>query len=113
MASDFSPATVFVVDDDRGLLRLIQKALERGGFAVASAGSGSEAIAWLARHRADLMLLDLKLPDTEAKELINHLTEIRRAIPFLVITGQGDERVAVDMMKRGALDYLVKDSDFL
>src|SRR2546422_955545 len=53
------------------------------------------------------MLLDLKLQDIEGKELVNHLASIGRAVPFIIITGQGDERIAVDMMKRGALDYLV------
>jgi signal transduction histidine kinase len=59
------------------------------------------------------MLLDLKLPDIEGKALVDHLADIRRSVPFVVITGQGDERVAVEMMKRGALDYLVKDVHFL
>src|SRR5207249_2142904 len=70
-------------------------------------------ILWLSHRRADLMLLDLKLQDIEGKELINRLAEIHRSVPFIVITGQGDERVAVDMMKRGAMDYLVKDTSFL
>ncbi len=113
MATDPSPQTIFVVDDDQGLSRLIQKVLRREGFSTAAASSGQEALAWLAHHRADLMLLDLKLRDSEGQELVNRLAELRQRIPFIVITGQGDERVAVEMMKRGALDYLVKDVDFL
>ena len=105
--------TVLVVDDDPGLLRLVQKALQRDGFSVICAASGREAIDWLTRDRADLMLLDLKLQDIEGKVLVNRLAEIGRSVPFLIITGQGDERMAVEMMKRGALDYLVKDVDFL
>ena len=108
-----SPSTIFVVDDDRGLLRLIEKALKRAQFETTTAASGYDAIGWLMKNRADLMLLDLKLQDIEGKELINHLTESGRLLPFIIITGQGDERVAVDMMKRGALDYLVKDAHFL
>ena len=111
-----SPATqptVFVIDDDRGLLRLMEKALQREEISTATAGSGKDAMAWLGSHRADLMLLDLKLQDIDGKELINHLADINRAVPFIVITGQGDERVAVEMMKRGAVDYLVKDVNFL
>jgi signal transduction histidine kinase len=104
---------VFVVDDDRGLLRLIQKVLEREGLDSVCAASGKEALAWLSRERAELMLLDLKLHDIEGKDLVNRLTETRRSVPFIVITGQGDARVAVDMMKRGALDYVIKDADFL
>jgi signal transduction histidine kinase len=106
-------ATIFVVDDDTGLLRLVQKSLQREGFSTAGAASGSEAIEWLSKNRADLMLLDLKLQDMEGQQLVNHLATIQRSVPFIIITGQGDERVAVEMMKRGALDYLVKDVRFI
>lgn len=111
--SDPAPATVLIVDDDLGLLRLVERSLKREGFQTASCSSGQEAIAWVAKNKAALMLLDLKLQDIEGKELINHLTEIGRSVPFVIITGQGDERVAVEMMKRGALDYLVKDVNFI
>jgi signal transduction histidine kinase len=108
-----TPACILVVDDDVGLLRLVEKALKHEGFATATASSGSDAIAWLSEKTAALMLLDLKLPDIEGKELIGHLAGVERSVPFIIITGQGDERVAVDMMKRGALDYLVKDVQFI
>jgi PAS domain S-box-containing protein len=105
--------TIFIVDDDRGLLRLIEKALQREGFCTASAPSGRDALAWLSKNQADLLLLDLKLQDMEGKELVRRLSEILPPLPFVIITGQGDERVAVEMMKRGARDYLIKDVDFL
>ena len=108
-----NPSTILIVDDDRGLLRLLERALKRQGFVTATAGSGQEAIAWFAKDSADLMLLDLKLQDIEGKELVNHLASVGHSIPFIIMTGQGDERVAVDMMKRGALDYLVKDAQFI
>jgi PAS domain S-box-containing protein len=113
MTPGAQPARVLVVDDDRGLQRLIQRALAREGIAAATAVSGEEAITWLGRHRTELMLLDLKLQDVEGTELVGQLTHRRLCPPFIVITGQGDERVAVEMMKRGARDYLVKDADFL
>jgi PAS domain S-box-containing protein len=112
MADAPQPASILVVDDDRGLLRLVEKSLRREGHTVATADSGQEAIAWLEKNRPDLMLLDLKLQDIEGREVINHLAAVGREIPFIVITGQGDERVAVEMMKRGALDYVVKDVRF-
>ena len=107
------PETVLVVDDDHGLSRLIEKALRREGFATAQAGSGQQTMDWLRDHRADLMLLDLKLEDIEGQELVSRLSQTSSCPPFIIITGQGDERVAVEMMKRGARDYLVKDVDFL
>lgn len=104
---------ILVVDDDRGLARLMEKKLQREGFSTASAASFQEAVDWLADRQPDLMLLDLKLEDIGGQELIDHLMTEGRSIPFVIITGQGDERVAVAMMKRGAMDYLVKDVDFL
>ena len=108
-----SDATILIVDDDAGIVRLIEKTLRREGFQTASASSGHGALLWVDRHRADLMLLDLKLQDIEARELIDRLRQLPLMPPFVVITGQGDERVAVEMMKCGALDYLVKDAQFL
>jgi PAS domain S-box-containing protein len=108
-----SGRTILLVDDDRGLLRLIEKALQRENFATATAASGREAVRWLTKKNADLVLLDLKLPDMEGHEVIEQVAKSGRGVPFIIITGQGDERVAVEMMKRGAMDYLVKDAQFL
>ena len=99
------PPLVLIVDDDRGLVRLIEKALLREGFRTTCADSGREALRSLGEQPPALMLLDLKLPDVQATQLIEQLTQAGRCPPFIVITGQGDERVAVDMMKRGARDY--------
>ena len=102
-----------MVDDDRGLLRLAAKALERKGYVVATASTGAEAIALLRVNQPSLLLLDLKLEDLEAPQIISQLSDLGRLPPFLIITGRGDERVAVDMMKKGARDYLVKGVEFL
>ena len=105
-------ARILIVDDDSGLLRLLEKTLQREGHSIATASSGQEAEAWLAQNQGDLMLLDLKLADTGGQELVARLQAAGRLIPFVIITGQGDEKVAVEMMKSGALDYLVKDFRF-
>ncbi|MGA2554983.1 MAG: response regulator [Verrucomicrobiota bacterium] len=113
MSEDKPAGRLLIVDDDRGLLRLAARALEREGFAVATATSGAEAVAWLKTSQPDLLLLDLKLQDGDARQVIAELSDLKRLPPFLIITGQGDERVAVEMMKGGARDYLVKGADFL
>lgn len=113
MSATRAPFTILVVDDDPGLTRLIERELRREGYRTAAAGSGHQANAWLREHRADLLLLDLKLPDMEGPALIESMTSAGHPPSFIIITGQGDERVAVDMMKRGALDYLVKDVNFI
>lgn len=113
MACEVPVPTVFVVDDDPALARLLRKTLEKEGYRVATAASGAEAIVWLRENWTDLMVLDLTLPDMEGRDLVNHLAATGRSVPFIIITGQGDVRAAVEMMKRGALDYLVKNLQFI
>ncbi len=110
---DANRATVFIVDDDLGLLRLIEKSLRRERYSTATASSAREAMDWLGNNQPDLMLLDLKLEDAGGQEVIEQMARTGRSVPFIIITGQGDERVAVEMMKRGARDYLVKDANFI
>ncbi len=105
--------SILVVDDDRGLAQLIKRSLDREGLTALTVDSGEAALAWLDHNRPELMLLDLKLEDIEGRELVERLLQRGRCPPFIIITGQGDERVAVEMMKRGARDYLVKDMAFL
>ncbi len=105
---------ILLIEDDAGLVELITANLEELDFSVISAASGVEALAHLEKHIPDLMLLDYSLPDINGKELIETLINQQTALPpFIITTGQGDERIAVDMMKLGARDYLIKDILFL
>lgn len=104
---------ILVVDDDEGLLVLIADVLRAEGYDVSTVGSGAAALAWLAVRAADLMLLDLKLRDVAGPALLKRLKREDAPVPFVVVTGQGDEKVAVEMMKQGALDYVMKDSALL
>jgi signal transduction histidine kinase len=106
-------ARILVVDDDEGLLILMAEALRADGYDVVTAGSGQAALRWLAGQTPDLMLLDLKLRDIDGPALLEKLQRIETDIPFLVVTGQGDEKAAVEVMKRGALDYVMKDTALL
>ena len=100
---------ILVVEDDLGLTELIREELEARGWGVLHAPTGREALAVLASRNPDLVLLDFTLPDMTALQLLDQAV----LPPFLVTTGSGDERIAVEMMKQGALDYLVKDAHFL
>ncbi len=111
MGGALNSASVLVVDDDPGILRLIEKSLRREGCATYTAASGQETLDWLGKTRPDLMLLDLKLSDQDGREVLQRLASAGQSVPFIIITGQGDERVAVEVMKLGALDYLVKDAN--
>lgn len=113
MAATYQPPSVLVVDDDEGLLILMAESLRAEGYDVTPAASAQEARMELRRRSHDLMLLDLKLKDSDGAELIAGLQQEKTLIPFLIVTGQGDEKVAVEMMKKGALDYVMKDSGMI
>ena len=111
--STLTPHSILVVEDDEALLLLIQKNLQRAGFRTEGASNGAEAISKIVSNPPELLLLDYRLPDMTCKQVIETLSEQQRSIPFIVITGHGDEKVAVEMMKLGARDYLVKDNALL
>jgi signal transduction histidine kinase len=110
VATSADARSILVVDDDEGLLILMAEALRAEGYQVATAESATEARAWLKQNTPDLMLLDLKLKDGDGPALISTLQQEKTLAPFVVVTGQGDEKVAVEVMKQGALDYVMKDS---
>ncbi|RYD79706.1 MAG: response regulator [Verrucomicrobiaceae bacterium] len=104
---------LLVVDDEEGLLYLMVDALRRENYEVEGVDSGEAAITWLKEHPTDLLLLDLKLSDLPAPVLVQRLRQRGIETPFIVVTGHGDERTAVEIMKQGALDYVMKDTALL
>jgi len=108
-----SAPVLLVVDDDEGLRLLMADVLRAEGYKVETAANARETRARLDRRPPDLLVLDLKLPDAGGPELIARLQRDRAAVPFVVVTGRGDERAAVEVMKQGALDYVMKNSELL
>ena len=101
---------ILIVDDDDGVSALIGKRLRANGFCTHRTCDGSETLQWLSCNTPDLLLLDQNLPDMTGKQMVEQLTN--RA-PFIIVSAQGGERFIVEMMKFGALDYIVKDTAFL
>ncbi len=113
MASPTQLRRILVVDDDEGLLILMAETLRDQGHDVATASSAKAARELLDRSAPDLMILDLKLQDGSGPALVAELQREDARVPFIVVTGQGDEKVAVEVMKQGALDYIIKDTRLL
>lgn len=108
-----SKKIILVVEDDVGLNNLIQNTLDDLGFITEGVVNGRDAISRVRGNDIKLMLLDYRLPDMTGKEIIENLHERGNKTPFIVITSHGDEKIAVDMMKLGARDYIDKEFDFL
>lgn len=108
-----TPFNILVVEDDKGLNRLIQKTLQKENFHTDSAFNGAEAISKVVNNQNIMLLLDFILPDTNGKRVIQALTQKKCKVPFIIMTGHGDEKIAVEMMKLGARDYIIKDRNLL
>ncbi len=105
--------TVIVVEDDEALNRLILKTLKREGFIIKGAPTGSRAVKLAAENTNSILLLDYLLPDMTAEDIILELNEKNLGIPFVIMTGHGDEKIAVKLMKLGAMDYIIKEKGVL
>ena len=105
--------TVLIVEDDVALNRLMRMTLEREGFKTNAVINGAEALSAARTTDEAIILLDYRLPDMNAKQVISALKEERINAPVIITTGNGDERIAVDLMKMGVRDYIVKEPAFL
>jgi len=107
--------TILIIEDDLGLNELISEKIRECGFHTHSSLSANEAIKWLTDKNCPvLMIVDYSLNDMNAKNFISNIKSINICLPpFIIATGQGDERIAVEMMKLGARDYIIKDTNLL
>lgn len=102
--------TLLVVDDDAVDRAAVRRALKSSGLAVeiVEAEDSPGALAALSRAPFDVMLIDYRLPGSDGLELLRSVRAARADMPIIVMTGQGDEQLAVEIMKAGATDYLAK-----
>jgi C4-dicarboxylate-specific signal transduction histidine kinase len=105
---------VLLVEDEPAHARLVERAVlgVRSAYELVVATSMAEARSALATLTPDLLLLDLLLPDGNGIDLLHELADAS-SFPIIVLTSHGDERSAVEAMKAGALDYVVKSAETL
>ena len=99
--------TILIIDDDIAIGNLEQEVLQRAGYAVLRAYSGTEALLLLKDSRPDLILLDLMLPGLSGEELLPKL----RSIPVIVVSAKAAVQDRVSLLMDGAADYLTKPFD--
>jgi len=106
-----STKIILVVEDDDGINLLIQQSLKRSGYNTLGVQSGDKAINAIRDNNVDLMLLDYNLPDMSGSELLKRLQRDSMLPPFIVVTAHGSEKVAAEMLKFRARDYLIKGAN--
>jgi DNA-binding response OmpR family regulator len=101
-------STVLVVEDEREIRDLLRRYLERAGHAVLSTDSGAEAIRLVTAGSADLVVLDLGLPDVDGVEVLRAAREDGRRTPVLVLTARSTVEDRIGGLSMGADDYVTK-----
>jgi DNA-binding NtrC family response regulator len=99
---------VLIVEDDEIFLRPLQRSLEVAGYETLTASSGEEAIDLLKQEDVDLVLTDKRLPGLDGIELVRRLRAEHRDLAIVVMTAYGTIESAVEAMRLGAGDYLLK-----
>lgn len=100
--------TVLLVDDEPDILQLLEIALARMNLNTLSAKTLTEAIQLLEDNEPDLCLTDMKLPDGNGLQLVEHVQRLDRELPVAVITAHGSVEAAIDALKLGAFDFVSK-----
>ena len=102
------PARVLVVDDEPPVRTMIAAALERHGYAVELTSGAREALAALEMNNFNLVLTDIVMPDFDGIALLERIHAQQPNLPVVMVTAVHDISVAIDSMRRGAYDYLLK-----
>lgn len=105
------PKQILVVDDEANMRRVLEIMLARRGYKTASAGDGQAAFELLQQGGFDLVISDLRMPIVNGIELLAKLRDAGIDVPLIMITAQGTIESAVEAMRLGACDYLLRPFD--
>lgn len=102
---------ILVVDDDSHIRELVSHLLRKEGYATEEAANGREALLKLSSRRADLVVLDIMMPEMDGWELCRRLGESYEGMPILMLTAKGETMHKIKGFELGTDDYLVKPFD--
>src|SRR3990172_7604641 len=105
------PSKILVVDDNASSLNLLQMHLERDGYAVFTAGSGTEGLRLAYEHKPDAVILDVRMPGMGGYEVCGRLRDISDAVILFVTVLKAPEEI-VRGLELGADDYLIKPFNY-
>lgn len=99
---------VLIVDDEERFRATLQKLLSRAGVTVATTGSGQEALVELSNNAYDVILLDVKMPQMSGLEALAKIKTDNPGLEVIMLTGHASVDVAVEIMKLGGYEYVLK-----
>jgi len=99
---------ILIIDDEPTLRQTLARILQRAGFEVTTAASGNEGLGFLARQPFDLIYLDIRMPDMTGLEVLKVIHAQLPETPVILFTAQPDLNSALEALRSGATDYLLK-----
>lgn len=102
------PTNILVVDDDPGLLESTSLLLIKQGYKVTSCGNAHEALTKIQENKIDVVLSDIRMPEVSGIELLKKIRKINAGLPVILMTAYAGLDTAVDAVKEGAFDFLIK-----
>ena len=105
------PTKVLIVDDEKDFVEMFSLRLNEAGEKVFTAHSGQECLDVLQQEDIDVVVLDIKMPGMDGIETLKEIKKRRPIVEVILLTGHGTIESAVEGMKLGAYDYLLKPAD--
>ena len=102
---------LLIVDDDNLILDCFHYAFPPDQVAVTTATSVAEAMSLFRQHSFDAVVTDIRLTDSSGLQLLQELQSLDGRIPVILMTGHGTAKTAIDAMRNGAIEYLLKPLD--
>ena len=99
---------ILVIDDDTAFCVMLKTFLQKKGYEVVNAFTAAQAKEEIANTFFDVVLTDIRLPDSDGLEVLKHIVEVSHATQVILMTGYTDIKTAVNAMKQGAFDYVGK-----
>ncbi len=99
---------ILIIDDEASLRQTLARILQRDGYEVTSVASGTEGLSIVAQHSFDLVYLDIRMPDMNGLDVLQTIHAQLPDLPVILFTAQPDLHSAVEALRRGASDYLMK-----
>ncbi len=103
-----SAGHILIIDDEASLRRTLARIMQQAGFEVTTAASGQEGLAFLSQQSFDLVYLDIRMPDMNGLEVLKKIHSEFPELPVILFTAQPDMNSAVEALRHGAIDYLMK-----
>lgn len=99
---------ILIVDDDKSILRILTRILQKQGYSTHTAETGREAEEQINNHSCDLALIDVKLPDTDGVDLLRKIQAARPNMIKIILTGYASMDNGIKALNAGADAYLIK-----